>query len=123
MKFQRHTLQLLPGRHRRSYAGATVLVLQGLGGRLSLQHEGRIIASQEAPPSPGPLRNGIRPSSGDAIPTADPKSDGKLQETNTKPLSMVAAANIRGYDTADKDVVSVMVTASPKRPTFLQQAR
>ena len=52
VKFQRHTLQLLPGRRRRSYVGATVLVLQELDGRLSLQHEGRIIAAQEAPPSP-----------------------------------------------------------------------
>ena len=48
MKFQRHTLQLLPDRHRRSYAGAAVVVLHGLDGRLSLQHEGRIIAAQEA---------------------------------------------------------------------------
>ena len=44
MKFQRHTLQLLPDRHRRSYAGQAVVVLHGLDGRLSLQHEGRIIA-------------------------------------------------------------------------------
>ena len=27
MKFQRHTLQLLPGRQHRSYAGAAVVVL------------------------------------------------------------------------------------------------
>ena len=47
MKFQRHTLQLLPDRQRRSYAGAAVVVLHGLDGRLSLQHEGRIIAAQE----------------------------------------------------------------------------
>ena len=52
MKFQRHTLQLLPDRQRRSYAGAVVVVLHGLDGRLSVQHEGRIIAAQEAPPSP-----------------------------------------------------------------------
>ena len=50
VKFQRHTLQLLPDRHRRSYVGQAVVVLQGLDGRLSLQHEGRIIAAQEAPP-------------------------------------------------------------------------
>ena len=60
MKFQRHTLQLLPDRQRRSYAGAAVMVLHRLDGRLSLQHEGRIIAAQEAPPSPGSLRNGIK---------------------------------------------------------------
>ena len=74
MKFQRHTLQLLPDRQRRSYAGAAVVVLHGLDGRLSLQHEGRIIAAQEAPPSPGSLRNGIKPSSGDASQFPDPKA-------------------------------------------------
>ena len=46
VKFHKHTLQLLPSQQRRSYAGAVVVVLQGLDGRLSLQHEGRIIASQ-----------------------------------------------------------------------------
>ena len=42
VKYQRHTLQLLPDPKRRSYAGASVVVLEGLDGRLSLQHEGRI---------------------------------------------------------------------------------
>ena len=46
VKFHKHTLQLLPSQQRLSYAGAVVVVLQGLDGRLSLQHEGRIIASQ-----------------------------------------------------------------------------
>ena len=73
VKFQRHTLQLLPDRHRRSYAGAAVVVLHGLDDRLSVQHEGRIIAAQEARPSPGSMRNGIKPSSGDAIQSPDPK--------------------------------------------------
>ena len=45
VKFHRHTLQTLPGPKRPSYAGAVVVVLEGLDGRLSLQHEGRIIAS------------------------------------------------------------------------------
>ena len=34
VKFQRHILQLLPSQQRRSYAGAVVVVLQGLDGRL-----------------------------------------------------------------------------------------
>ena len=46
VKYQRHTLQLLPSQQRRSYAGAVVVVLEDLDGRLSLQHEGRIIASR-----------------------------------------------------------------------------
>ena len=34
VKYQRHTLQLLPDPKRRSYAGAVVVVLEGLDGRL-----------------------------------------------------------------------------------------
>ena len=74
VKFQRHILQLLPRQQRRSYAGAAVVVLHGLDGRLFLQHEGRIIAAQEARPSPGSMRNGIKPSSGDAPPPPQPVS-------------------------------------------------
>ena len=123
MKFQRHTLQLLPDRHRGSYAGAAVVVLQGLDGRLSLQHEGRIIAAQEAPPSPGSLRNGINPSSGDAIRSPDPKGLSEPRETAPDLLTMVAAANGHGSVIDDADVVSMTVTTSPRRSTFLQQAR
>ena len=67
VKFHRHTLQILPGPKRPSYAGAVVVVLEGLDGRLSLQHEGRIVASQEAPPSPGTLRSGLGDSPIDAV--------------------------------------------------------
>ena len=123
MKFQRHTLQLLPDRHRRGYAGAAVVVLHGLDGRLSLQHEGRIIAVQEAPPSPGSLRNGSDPSSGDASQFPDPKGLSEPRETAPDPLTMVAAANGHGSVIDDADVVSMTVTTSPRRSTFLQQAR
>ena len=53
VKYQGHNLQLLPDPKRRSYAGAVVVVLEGLDGQLSVQHEGHIIiAAQEAAPSP-----------------------------------------------------------------------
>ena len=73
VKYYRHTLQLLPTQQRRSYAGAVVVVLEGLDGRLLLQHEGRNDASQEAPPSPASLRsrNGTSPAA--AIPPSDPE--------------------------------------------------
>ena len=123
VKFQRHTLQLLPDRQRRSYAGAAVVVLHGLDGRLSLQHEGRIIAAQEAPPSPGSLRNGIKASSGDAIQSPDPKGFSEPRETVPEPLTMVTAANGHGSVLDDEAVISMTVASSPRRPPFLQQAR
>ena len=123
VKFQRHTLQLLPDRQRRSYTGAAVVVLHGLDGRLWLQHEGRIIAAQEAPPSPGSLRNGIKPSSGDDIQSSDPQGLREPRGTAPDPLTMVAAADGHGSVIDDADVVSMTVTTSRRRPTFLQQAR
>jgi len=70
VKFHGHTLQILPGRQRPSYAGA-VVVPEGLDGRLSLQHEGRISASQETPASPGALRAGTGDSPADAALSSD----------------------------------------------------
>ena len=50
VRFQLHTLQLLPGPDRPSYAGTVVEVLVALDGRLAVRREGRIIPTQEAPP-------------------------------------------------------------------------
>ena len=125
VKYYRHTLQLLPSQQRRSYAGASVVVLEGLDGRLSLQHEGRIIASQEAPPSPSSLRsrNGTSPSA--AIPTPDPEPASKpsvadLDLLGTKP-DQEEGAHTEAID--DTEVARLRVVASPRRPTFLQQER
>ncbi len=68
VRFQLHTLQLLPGPELPSYAGAGVEVLEGLDGRLSVRHEGRIVAAQEAPPSPVFLRNGRGPPASVPVP-------------------------------------------------------
>ena len=57
VKYRWRTLQLLPDKGRPSYAGSVVDVLEGLDGRLAVQHEGRIVASQEAPPRPSILRS------------------------------------------------------------------
>ena len=56
MKYRWHTLQLLPGMERPSYAGANVEVQEAPDGQLAVQHEGRIIPTQEAPPRPSVLR-------------------------------------------------------------------
>ena len=121
MKFHRHTLQILPGRHRPSYAGAVVVVLDG---RLSLQHEGRIIASQEAPPSPASLRSRNPTSPAATIPTHDPELASKpLVTTLDLPGANPDQEDGRAAAIDDPDVAGLRVVASPRRPTFLQQER
>ena len=56
VRYRWRTLQLLPGTDRPTYAGAAVNVLEGLDDSLAVQHEGRDIPSQEAPPRPSVLR-------------------------------------------------------------------
>ena len=57
VRYRRRTLQLLPGTDRTSYAGTVVDVLESLDGHLEVQHQGRDIPSQEAPPRPSILRD------------------------------------------------------------------
>ena len=56
VKYRWRTLQLLPDAIPGSYAGSKVEVLEGLDGTLRVQHEERIVSSQEAPPRPSVLR-------------------------------------------------------------------
>ena len=125
VKYYRHTLQLLPSQQRRSYAGAVVVVLEGLDGRLSLQHEGRIIASQEAPPSPASLRSRNGTFSGASIPAPDPRLASK---TSATALELPDAKPDQEEDTHAAaidapDVAGLQVVASPRKPTFLQKKR
>ena len=57
------------------------------------------------------------------MPDPDPKGLSQPRETAPDPLTMVAAANGHGSVIDDADVVSMTVTTSPRRSTFLQQAR
>ena len=123
MKFQRHTLQLLPDRQRRSYTGAAVVCCTDWTAGCRYNKRDASLPAQEAPPSPGSLRNGIKPSSGDASQSPDPKGLTQPRETAPDPLTMVAAANGHGSVIDDEAVVSMTVTTSPRRSTFLQQAR
>ena len=125
VKYYRHTLQLLPTQQRRNYAGAVVVVLEGLDGRLSLQHERRIIASQEAPPSPASLRsrNGTSPSV-----TVPPSGPELASKPSVAALALPGARLDQEVDAHaaaidDPDVAWLRVIASPRKPTFLQQER
>ena len=56
IKYNRRTLQLLPGGTRPTYAGVQVEVQEDLEGRLLVQYQGQTIPTQEAPPRSGMLR-------------------------------------------------------------------
>ncbi len=56
MRLGEHTLQLLPGSDRYSYARARVEIQERLDGSLVVVYQGRVIASREAPPLPATLR-------------------------------------------------------------------
>ena len=124
VKFQRHSLQLLPSQQRRSYAGAAVVVLEGLEGRLSVQHEGRIIASQEPPPSPEALRNGKDSSADVAVSPIVPEP---LSEPQANPpeqlIPKIGETEDYGAVSDREEMVAMTVSTKPRKPTFLQRER
>ena len=124
VKFQLHTLQLLPEPDRTSIAGAVVEVLEGLDGRLRVRHDGRIINAQEAPPSPVFLRNGQGDS---ATPLLSPSgayySDQRWAATLKALDSRTADEEHQVGLTGGTPANSTPATISPRKPTFLQKER
>ena len=119
-----HYLQLLPSQQRRSHAGAVVVVLHGLDGRLSLQHEGRIITAQEAPPGPGVLRSGHSTPSIAAVSVPGPDLSSEPSATALELLNTEKdQEGDHGASIYDMVVAELQVTASPRKPTFLQKER
>ena len=97
------------------------MVLEGLDDRLSLQHEGRSIASQKAPPSPGALRSGLGDSPVDTV--SSPGLGDRNAPRDTTYELLIAATTNGGPSVDDYNVVEVTVSASPRKPTFLQMER
>ena len=121
VKYRWRTLQLLPGRERRSYAGAVVDVLEGLDGQLAVLYQGEIIVSQEAPSRPGILRSFNGSSS------HGPHSHGGLNGMGRRWAATLAALDVE-IDAGDADDnVAVRVRKAPAmqrmKPTPLQTAR
>ena len=124
VRFQLHTLQLLPGRERPSYAGAAVEVLEGLDGRLSVRHEGRIIATQEAPPSSVFLRNGQGGSASAPVPAFDAHSLGERWKATLESLEPRAEGENDPRMIIDRVATAGKSSVTPTRkPTFLQKER
>ena len=124
VRFQLHTLQLLPGPERPSYAGAAVEVLESLDGRLSVRHERRIVPAQEAPPSPVFLRNRHEPSAPVPVPSSGANGLGE-RWTSTLPTldSRAEEDKVQGTITDSAATAGKPKTVSPRKPTFLQRER
>ena len=125
VKFQWHTVQLPPEPERPSYAGTVVDVLEGLDGRLSLQHQGRIIPSQEVPPNPVFMRTGNRSSPPvDTRHRSDPHHPARPWATTLSQLDAHCAEGTVHDPVADRGTAAGKVAAiPPRKPTFLQKAR
>ena len=124
VRFQLHTLQLLAGPERPSYAGAAVEVLEGLDRRLSVRHEGRIIAAQAAPVSPVFLRNGHGRSASVTVP---PSGVGGLGERWIETLEPLHSRSEDDNDPSmvidDVAIAGKPAATSARKPTFLQKER
>ena len=124
VRFQLHTLQLLPGPERPSYAGTVVEVLEGLDRKLAVGHEGRIIPAQEAPPSPAFLRNGHGSSAGIPVPPSGSHVLGKRWSAALEPLDTGAEYEKDPAATTDSATVAGKPSAiATRKPTFLERER
>ena len=124
VRFQLHALQLLPGPERPSYAGAAVEVLEGLDGRLTVRHEGHIMAAQEAPPSPVLLRNGHGRSPTAPVLPSVANGLGEHWTATLEPLDS-RATDENGHRMITDGVARAdqPKATSARKPTFLQRER
>ena len=125
VKYRWRTLQLLPDKGRPTYAGAVVDVLEGLDERLAVQHEGRIIPSQQAPPRPSILRSFDTKTVHTTVPsrhtnglTRRLKDEVAIADTILESAKLRDDADLNGAVRARK-----AVTPRSRKPTPLQTAR
>lgn len=85
VRYDWHTLQLLPTPDRPSYARAHVQAQERLDGSLVVCHQGRIIPTQEAPPHPGILRARNGDSGGNPVTILSGLADGVRPDTVGSP--------------------------------------
>ena len=118
VRFQLHTLQLLPGPERPSYAGAAVEVLEGLDGRLTVRprraHSG------------GATESGISPQRPRAAPVMSSGANGLGEHwtATLEPLdSRATDENGHGMITDGVARADKPQATSARKPTFLQRER
>ena len=125
VKYRWRTLQLLPSRDQPSYAGATVEVIESLDSQLSVQYRKETIATQEAPPRPGILRNFNGRSSHQDMPHLYGNRIGRrwAEALASPDKERVAGAARDGVAVNGVARVQRNATGSRRKPTPLQVAR
>ena len=119
-----HTLQVAARAGLPSYAGAAVEVLEGLDGRLSVRHEGSIITTQEAPPSPVFLRSGHGRSASVVVPPSGTYGLGERWIETLEPLhSRPEDENDPSMIIDDVATAGKPAATSARKLTFLQNER
>ena len=125
VRYRWRTLQLLPGTDRPTYAGAAVDVLEGLDDSLAVQHEGRDIPSQEAPPRPSVLRGFAGRTAHSPIiqqPTNGLGSKWAVRLA-TQDTNLYAEQQVDTSDRNGTARVRKVATPTRRKPTPLQTAR
>ena len=124
VRFQLHTLQLLPRPERLSYSGVVVEVLEGLDGWLRARYQGSIVATQGAPPSPVFLRNEHEGSASVPVPPSGSNGLGQRWTATLEALdSRAEDKDDQACNTDSANATSMPATASPRKPTSLQRER
>jgi len=105
VRYQWHTLQLLPGSSGRSYAGYRVEIREYPGGKMDVTYQGTVIDTQEAPPRSGYFRPG-----------------GMEAAPGIEPMPPWLETILTRQGNPKRPRVSSLSTV-PRRPTSRQQAR
>ena len=122
VKFQWHTLQLLP-EPELSTPGAAVKVLEALDGNLSVRHQGRRVPAQEALPSRAFFRDCHERSAPIPVYSSAANGLGERWEATTHVLDSKAEEEKVQGSTTDGSGKEAKPKAPLPRPTFLLKER
>jgi ribosomal protein S14 len=130
VKYNWHTLQLLPSSERSTYVGAHVVVQERLDGKLVVCYQNQIVPTQEAPPRPGVLRtlNATRGLGSVTVENLaagmDTNGIGGHEREGLGAMTAIGRGLAAGRLTTDRESEAVHPKAQPPRPpTPRQRAR
>ena len=122
VKYNWHTLQLLPSSERSTYVGAHVVVQERLDGKLVVCYQNQIVPTQEAPPRPGVLRtlNATRGLGSVTVENLaagmDTNGIGGHEREGLGAMTAIGRGLAAGRLTTDRESEAVHPKAQPPRP-------